>query len=530
MAARYDAIVIGGGHNGLVTAAYLGRAGLKVLVLETRPILGGAAATEELFPGYLFNAGAQDAGMFHQEIVSDLDLENHGLVFLDREVVAFAPQPDGSALAIYRDLDRTVSEIARFSARDAGRYPEYLETLRAFRQVLSSAVTRTPPVLSPGLGPGDLLPWLKPALTLRGLGKRRMMAFLRFLPLTAMEFLNEWFENPALKGLLGTAGVTGTMQGPMASGTAFLLLYHGLGADGPGFRSSRFVRGGLGGLAAALAEAARNYHVEIRASAAVERILMEGDRASGVQLSDGEVIPARAVASSADPRRTLFELLGPEHLELRVVRRVKNIRFNGPAATVHLALRGIPAFQGQADLRSIQGHIIISPSLEYLERAYDDAKYGGFSNQPYLDAVIPSLLDPTLAPPGHHTMSVTMQFAPYTLKAGSWEARRDELVETVISTLAAYAPGLPDLIEGQQAITPWDYAEKYALTGGSGYHGEMALDQLLFMRPIAGYGAYRSPVSGLYHCGAGSHPGGGVTGLPGYNAAREIIKDLARPG
>jgi phytoene dehydrogenase-like protein len=526
MAARYDAIIIGGGHNGLITAAYLGRAGLKVVVLERRPVLGGAAATEELFPGYHFNTGAQDAGLFHPAIVSDLDLLNHGLAFIESPVVAFAPQPDGEALTIFQSLERTVAEIARFSQQDAKHYPGYLAELQAYRRVLASVVNRTPPDLGSDLSVADLLPWFKPALTLRGLGKRQMMAFLRFLPLTAAEFLDEWFETPALKGLLGAAGIAGAMQGPMASGTAFLMLYHALGANGHGYRASHAVRGGIGALSVAAAEAAQRFTVDVRTDAAVERIIVKDDRVTGVLLKDGEQVSARVVASSADPRRTLFDLLGPDRLELRVVRRVKNIRFNGPAATVHLALQGLPVFQGQAAIESLQGHILISPSLEYLEHAYDDAKYGGFSSQPFLDAVIPSLLDPSLAPPGRHTMSITMQYAPFSLKEGQWEVEREQLGETIINTLAAYAPGLPDLVEERRIITPLDYAVDYSLAGGSGYHGEMALDQMFFMRPIAGYGAYESPVDGLYHCGAGSHPGGGVTGLPGYNAAREIIKDL----
>ncbi len=527
MAAEYDAIVIGGGHNGLVAAAYLGRAGLKTLLLERRPVLGGAAATEELFPGYRFNTGSQDAGMFHPAIITDLDLLNHGLVLLESPVVAFAPQPDGSALTIFRDLDRTVAEIGRFSPQDASRYPAYLATLEAYRRVLEEVVTRTPPDLGAGLGASDLLTWLKPALTLRSLGKRQMMAFLRFLPLTAVEFLDEWFETPALKGLLGAAGVAGAMQGPMASGTAFLMLYHMLGGKGYGFRASRFVRGGIGGLSQALAEAARGSGVEIRTDAAVDRITSGAGRATGVLLQGGELIASRAVLSSADPRRTFFDLLGPDRLPLRVVRQVKNIRFNGPAATVHLALSGLPVFQGQPDLQALQGHILISPSLEYLERAFDDAKYGGYSRRPYLDAVIPSLQDPSLAPPGRHTLSITMQYAPGTLQESDWEAQRERLGDLIVNTLAAYAPGLTDLIQHRRVLTPLDYAADYALSGGSGYHGEMALDQLFFMRPVAGYGAYQSPLEGLYFCGAGSHPGGGVTGLPGRNAAREVLRRLA---
>jgi phytoene dehydrogenase-like protein len=488
--------------------------------------LGGAAATEELFPGYHFNIGSQDAGMFYPAIVAELELQNRGLTFVESPVVAFAPQLDGSALTIFRALDRTVSEIAGFSPQDANRYPEYLATLQSYRRVLDAVVMRTPPELGSDLGAGDLLPWLKPALTLRGLGKRQMMTFLRFLPLTAVEFLDEWFETPALKGLLGAAGVSGSMQGPMASGTAFMMLYHMLGAEGYGFRASRFVRGGIGGLSLALAEAALGQRVEIRTDAVVTEITVEAGKATGVLLQNGERITSRVVISNADPRTTLFDLLGPEHLEMRVVRRAKNIRFNGPAATVHLALGGLPSFNGQAGMHSLEGHIIVSPSLEYLERAFDDAKYGRYSERPLLDAVIPSLQDPSLAPPGRHTMSITMQYAPITLRNGDWQEQRERLGDLVVRTLAAYAPNLPGLVEHRRVITPQDYADEYALPGGSGYHGEMALDQMFFMRPIAGYGAYHSPLESLFFCSAGSHPGGGVTGLPGYNAAREIIKDL----
>ncbi len=542
----YDAIIIGGGHNGLVTAAYLAKAGKKVLVLERRDTLGGAAATEEIWPGFKVNTGAPDVGMLRPEVVAELGLRQHGLDFIESPVTAFAPQPNGPALTLWRDPRETQSEIARSSPADADKFPAFVRLVTALTSVLDSIMTLTPPSLEQAK-PGDLFPWAKLGLKLKGLGQREMMEFLRVLPMTVKEFLDEWFESEALKGLLGAAGITGASLGPQASGTAFVMLYHYLGAADGGFKATRLVRGGTGQLAAALAKAAQQYGAEIRTGVEVSRVIL-GEHpdtgatlALGVTLASGEEISARAVISNADPRRTLFDLVGAPNLEPSFVRRLRNMRYRGCTAKVNLALSGLPEFTSLTPPYAppdngggwggyLGGHIVISPNLEYLERAADDAKYGRFSDQPYLDVVIPSVLDPSLAPVGQHVMSITMQYAPYHLKQGSgWDERQKQaLADKIIDTLAQYAPNLKDLIRHCQILTPLDWEQAYGLTEGNIFHGEMGLDQLLFMRPVPGYGQYRTPVDRLYLCGAGTHPGGGVSGAPGYNAAREILSDLKR--
>jgi phytoene dehydrogenase-like protein len=526
--ASYDAIIIGAGHNGLVTAAYLARAGQRVLVVEQRPVLGGSAATEALLPGYQVNSGAHDARLLLPQVVADLGLRQHGLEFIESAVTVLAPQPDGRALTLYRDLARSQAAIAEFSRADAEKYPTFLELANRLIDELAGVLTLTPPDLGT-LKPGELLPWARLALDARRLGKHDMMELLRVLPMTAAEFLNEWFESDALKGVLGAASVIGGPWGPMASGTSFMLLYQRLGAAG----GHQFVRGGLGQLSEALAKVASAHGAEIRTGCAVTGILLADDgangAATGVTLADGETLNARVVVSGADPRRTLFGLVGAPNLEPRFMRQVRNIRFRGSTAKVVLGLNGLPRFAGSPnDAECLGGHVLVSPSLDYLERAADDGKYGRLSERPMLDAVLPTVLDPSLAPTGQHLMTITVQWAPYHLREGDWDAQREALGERVIATLAQYAPGFRELVVRRRVITPLDWERDYGLTEGSIFHGEMGLDQLLFMRPVPGFGQYRTPIARLYLCGAGTHPGGGVTGAPGYNAAREILKDLKR--
>ncbi len=523
----YDAILIGAGHNGLVTAAFLAQAGRRVLVLERRNTLGGAAATEEIFPGFKFNTGAHDAGLFRPEIIQALELERHGLRLMKSHAAVFAPQREGPALTLWREEQKNLAEIARFSKADAEKYPAFLRLLRKLAEALNSIMLLTPPNVAHA-NFEELLSWAKAGLKIKSLGKKEMMEFLRVLPMPVTELLNEWFENEALKAALGAPGVAGSMQGPQASGTAFMMLYHLLGESNGGFRSSCFVRGGVGELSRALAHAAEEHGAEIRTGVEVEKILVQEDRATGVVLKNGEKILARAVVSNADPRRTFFDLVGAPNLGVQFVRRVRNIRFRGSTAKINLALNGLPKFKGIAEETQLSGHILICPNLEYLERAFDDAKYGWYSQQPGLDLVIPTILDPALAPKSKHVMSITMQYAPYKLKESNWGEQREKLGDHVIDTLAQYSSNLKDLILHRQVLTPLDWEREYFLTEGGEFHGQMGLDQLLFMRPVAGSGQYRTPIAGLYLCGAGTHPGGGVTGAPGYNAAREVLKELKR--
>jgi phytoene dehydrogenase-like protein len=527
MPAVYDAIVIGAGHNGLVCAGLLARAGLRVLVLERRPVVGGAAATEAVWPGYRVNTGCDDARLLRPRVVEALDLTRHGLEFLNGPGTVVSLQPEGRPLILWRDAVKTHAEVARYSSADAAAYPRFLTSAHRMIQALDGLTFLTPPKLAEA-APGDWLPWARWALKARGLGEGDLMALLRLLPMPAADLLGEYFESEALKGVLAAAAVIGAPWGPLAAGTGFNLLYQMLGPAG----GQRFVRGGAGQVSLALASAARAHGAEIRTQAGVARIILEDDglngRAVGVALLTGQALTGRLIVSNADPRHTLFDLVGPAGLEPRFMRQVRSVRFRGATAKVNLSLGALPRFRGLPGDECLAGHIVVSPSLDYVERAADSAKYGEISDQPVLDAVIPTRLDASLAPGGRHILSITAQWAPYHLCSGDWDAQREALGDRIVATLAAHAPDLPGLVEHRQVLTPLDYERAYGLTEGSLFHGEMALDQLLFMRPVAGCGRYRTPVAGLYLCGAGTHPGGGLTGAPGFNAAREILADWRR--
>ena len=525
MAETYDVTIIGAGHNGLVAACYLAKAGLKVLVLEQREVVGGAAASEYVFPGYKFNTGALDAGLFMPQIVSDLKLKERGLVFLEGEAAVFAPQPDGSALTLWRDLAASQEEISLYSPSDAERLPQFLAQLDGMRDLLLKFVNRTPPELERP-GTREMLPWLRIGLGIRRAGGDKMMKMMRALPMPARDFLDEWFESEALKGALAVPGMAGGMPGPYAAGTTLMMIYQQLAGANGGYRGGRFVQGGTGRLSTILAETARGLGAEISLGAAVERIVLDDERARGVVLSAGEAIGSNMVVSSADPRRTFFDLVGGAHLEPGFMREVRNIRYSGVVAKVNLALDGLPAFRGAVDQHRLSGYIVIAPSMEYSERAWDAAKYGRISERPVLEATIPTLLDPGLAPEEHHIMSINVWYAPYHLQDGDWDEQREALGDRVVETLAEYAPDLPERIVQRQVLTPLDQEREYGLTEGQSHHGQMGLDQLLIMRPVAGYARYRTPIENLFLCGAGAHPGGGVSGAPGYNAAREILRSL----
>lgn len=520
MAHLYDTIIIGAGHNGLTAAAYLARAGQSVLVLERREQVGGTLVTEVPWPGFHVDT-AVHRGQLAAEVVQELELGRHGLHWLPALAPVFGPTPAGGAVLLSPDTAATREALRRFAPADADRWPEFRARLDRFAGVLRTAYHLTMPRL-PEIPAGDLPPLARLLLHWRGLGKQEMMELLRLLPMSAAELLDEWFTGGPLKGVLGALGVHGLTQGPLSAGTAFLLLHHWINHGGP-FKAT--ARGGLGQITQALAAAARLHNAEVRLDAEVARILVKDGRATGVALTNGDEVAGRRVVSALDPRRTFLNLVDPLELEPDFVRAVQNIKMRGAWAKVNLALAGLPHFPSAPDPAALQGTLVISPSLAYLERAYDAAKYGGVSEQPYLEAVIPTLADPSLAPAGRHILSIHMQFAPYRLKTGHWDAgQREALGDLVVQTLAGYAPDLPGLILERQVLTPLDLERTFGLTEGNLYHGEMMLDQILFMRPVPGWAQYHTPIAGLYLCGPGAHPGGGVSGLPGRNAARQILR------
>lgn len=520
-----DVVVIGAGLNGLVVATQLARAGQEVLVLERRAVTGGSTVTEEIAPGFRVDSCLHDAGFLSPRIIRDLELERHGLQVMPADAGVFGSLPGGDSLLLDNDPSRAADAIRRFSPADAKRWPEFAQSIHALADFLENLYADPPPRIDASTVPEHLV-MLALGRRFRKLGRARMIDLLRWLPMAASELLDDWFESDALKGMIGSQAVTRIMQGPRSGGTTFVLLHHAVGRRQGALRSPMMVRGGTGAIAAALAAAARAAGVEIRTHTAVARVKTEHMRATGVVLSSGEEIIARSVVSTADPRATFLSLCDPTRLDPGFVRSVRNIRYRGAWAKVNLALGGLPRFGGpKTDSAHLRGTITIAPSIDYLERAYDDAKYGRVSANPYLEARIPSLADPTLAPAGKHVMSVHMQYAPYKLRDGVWDvATRKALGELVMQTLEAHAPGIGSLVEAQQVLTPRDLEETFALPEGNAYHGELTLDQILFMRPVAGWSRYRTPVPGLYFCGSGAHPGGGIAGGAGAIAVKEILR------
>ncbi|HKZ90487.1 MAG TPA: NAD(P)/FAD-dependent oxidoreductase [Thermoplasmata archaeon] len=522
--ATYDAIVVGAGHNGLIAAAYLGKAGKRVLVLERRHVLGGAAVTEEIHPGFQFSELSYVCSMLRPEIIWGLDLPSHGFHVIPQDA-SFTPLPDGKFLSYRGDDEEAFREISKFSRRDAEAMTPYSQLMTRTAKFIAPMLMMTPPDLA-SLGPSNLRKLFRLYRHFKAVGEQELHTFAQLMTMSAADFLDEWFESEPLKGGLCADGITGAFLGPRSPGTAWMLLHHFMGeVEGP-HRSWGFVRGGTGMVSEAIAGAARAYGVEIRASADVRRILVKDGRAHGVELANGETIRSRVVVSNADPKRTFLTLVEPGNLPSDYVRGIQNFNLEGSAAKVNLALSERPDFGClPGDGPHLSGIITIGPDTEYIERAYDDAKYGDFSRRPFIDVCIPSTLDPSVAPPGKHIMSMFVQYAPYTLRKGTWPERREDFGDTVIETLEEYVPNLRKIILHRQVISPWDVEREFGLTGGNIFHGEPTPDQLFFLRPVPGWAQYRTPIKGLYLCGSGTHPGGGIMGAPGHNAAREILKD-----
>ena len=527
MASSRDVLIIGGGHNGLVTAFYLAKAGFKPLILERRPQVGGAAITDEFHPGFRCSTLAHTAGPIRPDIVRDMQLEKHGLRLITPEACVTALSPEGRALSLYQDENKSSQSIAAFSQKDSAKYPEFEKSLGKISKVIAEVLATTPPDIDHP-SRGDLWSMLKTGRALRNLGKRDMYRVLRWGPMAVADLVAEYFETELLRAVIAARGIFGTFLGPWSAGSSLQLLIRAAGDPHPA-GSAFFAAGGMGALTQAMASAAQAAGVEIRTSAEVIEIRVKDGAATGVLLGTGEEISAKSVISNADPKRTLLKLTDPTHLSPDFVQKLQHYRGNGTVAKVNLALSSLPTFTAlkNADSNALKGRIHIGPEIDYIERAFDESKYGNFSRQPYLEVAIPSLTDPTLAPDGKHVMSIYMQYAPYKLK-GDWEDQRKVLGQTVVETLAQYAPNLPEMILTHQIITPLDLEETYGLTGGQIFHGDLALDQFFTMRPLLDWARYRTPIKNLYLCGSGTHPGAGLTGGSGANAAKEIVKYLKK--
>jgi len=526
VADRYDAIIIGGGHNGLITAAYLARAGRRVLVLEGRYRVGGAAVSEEIYPGFTFSVFSYVVSLLRPEIIRDLDLPRHGLEILPLESTV-TPMANGDYLAAWGDPDKTRREIYRHSPRDAEAMIEFGRLMHHMAQAVKPIIGMIPPDPT-SLSPRDLVGLLRLGKHFHGLGPEKFHALYKLMTMSSADYLDEWYETDVLKATKSASGIIGTFLGPRSPGTAYVLLHHYMGEIDGSFRAWGFAKGGTGAISESIAGAARRFGAEIRTNAPVSKVLLKRGRAIGVVLENGDELRARTVVSSLDPRRTFLSLVGHEALPDEFVADIRRYKFRGSSGKVNLALDELPNFTCMPGVGPhLRGAISISPSIEYLERAYDDAKYGEFSREPYMDIIIPSMIDPHMAPPGKHVMSIFVQYAPYHVTGGWSDDKREAFGDAVIDTLTKYAPNLKNAILHRQVITPADIERMTGLTEGNIFQGELALHQLFFLRPAPRWAKYRTPIRRLYQCGSGTHPGGGIMGASGRLAAFRILADGA---
>jgi phytoene dehydrogenase-like protein len=524
MAQHYDVIVIGGGHNGLVNAAYLAKAGKKVLALERRHVLGGAAVTEEIIPGFLFSECSYVVSLLRPEIIRELDLPRHGLEILPLDGT-FTPMLSGDHLWRMNDHARTQREIRRHSPLDAEAYDEFSKMMTPMCRFVKPILSMIPPDPTT-LKPRDLKQFHFLMQRFRTLSSDERYTLIQLMTMSAADFLDQWFETDVLKATMSASGIIGTFLGIRSPGTAYVLLHHYMGEIDGAFRSWGFSRGGTGAISNAIGAAAREAGVEIRTQAPVDKIMVKNGRACGVALQSGEEISSSVVSSSVDPHLTFEKFLASSELPADFLASVRRYKFRGSSGKVNLALDALPDFKCLPGPGAhLRGAISISPSVEYMERAYDDAKYGHFSRRPYIDMVIPSLTDPSVAPPGKHVLSCFVQYAPYKLAEGTWDDQRETFGDTVVDTIAEHAPNIKKIISGRQILTPLDLEREFGLTQGNIFQGELSLEQLFFLRPVPGWAYYRTPIANLYMCGSATHPGGGIMGAPGRIASQVILKE-----
>jgi phytoene dehydrogenase-like protein len=525
LSTKYDAIVIGAGHNGLTAAAYLARAGKKVLVLERRPVVGGAAVTEEVFSGFKFSVCSYVVSLLRPEIIRELDLVSHGLEILPLDGT-FTPMPNGDYLWRMNDHAQSFREIARHSRTDAEIYDEYGRAMVEMGRFAKAILAMTPP--DPfRMGFGDLGAINDLLKRFRALPERDRHNQWQLLTMSAVDFLDQWFETDVLKATMSASGIIGTFLGVRSPGTAYVLLHHYMGEIDGAFRSWGLSKGGTGQVSESIASAARAFGADVRVSSPVKHILVNGGEATGVVCENGDYHLASAVLSSVDPRLTFMKMVGANHLPAEFVADIERYKFRGSSGKVNLALDGLPDFTCKPGAGPhLRGAISISPSVDYMERAYDEAKYGRPSTRPYIDIVIPSLTDPSVAPPGKHVMSCFVQYAPYDLRGGSWDDEREKFGDRVVDTIAEFAPNLRERILHRQVLTPLDLEREFGLSEGNIFQGELTLEQLFFLRPAPGFADYRTPLKRLYLCGSATHPGGGIMAAPGRNAAMRALKAI----